>query len=200
MGSSADSPGALGFARGILAAVRRAAFLDLNGTLVLPVRPAHLSEHVPVPGATDALRRLGEAGFLLPVITVQSGVSRGRFSLDEFLAWFTEFGAVALRDGAQLLGPYVCPHSFDGHCECQKPKPHLYRLAAAEWDIDIPGSVVIGDTLSDLRAARALGCRGVLVRTGWGEGAAGEASASGLADCVAADVAAAAEWVVRTMR
>ena len=177
----------------------RAAFLDLNGTLVLPVRAARLSEHVPIPGAADALRRLVGAGFLLPVITVQSGVARGRFTLDEFLAWFAAFRDGMALEGASLLGPYVCPHPFDGECECQKPKPHLYRLAAAEWGIDVARSVVIGDTLPDLRAANALGCPGVLVRTGWGDGAARDATATNLASYVAADVADAAAWIVGTM-
>ena len=67
----------------------------------------------------------------------------------------------------------------------------------AEWDIDVARSVVVGDSLSDLRAARALGCAGVLVRTGWGGRAVPEAEADDLADFVAADVVEAAEWVVR---
>ena len=175
----------------------RAVFLDLNGTLIEPVRPQRLAEHTVVPGVARAVRRLREHGFLCPVITVQSGITRGRFSLDEFMAWFAAFARAMRAEGAELLGPYVCPHISDAHCECHKPKTHLYRTAAVQWGIDVRRSVVVGDTASDLRAARSLGCQSILVRTGWGEGSVERAIAEELADYVAADITDAANWIVQ---
>ena len=60
---------------------RRAVFLDLNGTLIEPVRPQRLVEHTVIPGTAAARQLLEQHGFLCPIITVQSGVARGRFSL-----------------------------------------------------------------------------------------------------------------------
>ena len=73
----------------------------------------------------------------------------------------------------------------------------LYAQAAREHNIDdLAGSIVIGDMTADVRAARALGCRGVLVRTGWGEGALRDHNAGEHADFIAADVLEAARWAV----
>lgn len=163
---------------------------------MLPVRARRLAEHEVIPGAPGAVRLLRTRGFLCPVVTVQSGVARGRFSLDEFLGWFRTFSGGLAGEGAELLGPYVCPHLGDDGCVCHKPKTQLYEAAAHEWGIALPGSFVVGDTTSDLLAARALGCTAVLVRTGWGEGSLERATAEGLADYVAADIAEAAAWIV----
>jgi D-glycero-D-manno-heptose 1,7-bisphosphate phosphatase len=176
---------------------RPAVFLDLNGTLVLPVRADHPRDYTLIPGVPDALRRLRAHGFACPVVTVQTRIARGRYSLPAFVAWFRDLQAGLRAQGAELLGPYVCPHGTRDGCPCQKPAPLLYERAAAELGLDVPRSVVVGDTTADLRAARAVGCPGVLVRTGWGEGTLGNPEAGPLATAVVADLPAAAEWILR---
>src|SRR3954451_13428729 len=91
---------------------RRAAFLDLNGTLVLPLKQERLEDLVPVPGAIDAVARLTRAGFVCPVVTVQSRIAKGLFTAVDFLDWFANFAAAARQQGAELHGPYVCPHRY----------------------------------------------------------------------------------------
>jgi D-glycero-D-manno-heptose 1,7-bisphosphate phosphatase len=69
----------------------RAAFLDLNGTLVQPLKPEHLNELTEIPGAAEAVARLSAAGFVCPVVTVQSRIAKGLFSSAEFETWFAAF-------------------------------------------------------------------------------------------------------------
>jgi histidinol-phosphate phosphatase family protein len=146
---------------------RRAVFLDLNGTLVLPLKQERLSDLTAIPGAAIAVARLTDAGYVCPVVTVQSRIAKGLFSMDEFIEWFREFSEKWNASGATLVGPYVCPHRYAEPCACKKPNALLYELAARDHDIDLSGSFVVGDSPDDVRAATRLGARGCLVRTGW---------------------------------
>lgn len=147
----------------------RAAFLDLNGTLVAPVRVSHPQELSVLPQALEAVRLLNQQHFLCPVVTVQSRISKAIFSLQDFSEWFTDLRHQFQSAEALLLGPYVCPHQRRDACACKKPQTLLYRRAAQEHAVNIAQSVVIGDTYDDIAAARTLGIPGCLVRTGWGE-------------------------------
>ena len=102
---------------------RKAVFLDLNGTLVLPVKQERLADLYPIPGAAEAVARLTHAGFVCPVVTVQSRIANGLFSADEFRRWFIDFADALRREGAEVTGPYVCPHRYVEPCACKKPNP-----------------------------------------------------------------------------
>ncbi len=101
----------------------KAAFLDLNGTLVTPVQVRHLAEHHILPGAVEAVRLLNRHGFLCPVVTVQTRIAKGYFSHADFAAWFDDLKERFESEGARLLGPYLCPHRSQDACACHKPKP-----------------------------------------------------------------------------
>jgi histidinol-phosphate phosphatase family protein len=146
---------------------RRAVFLDLNGTLALPLKQERLSDLTAIAGAADAVVRLTNAGFVCPVVTVQSRIAKGLFSMDEFLDWFRGFSDDWKARGAILVGPYVCPHRYAERCGCEKPNAFLYERAIRDHDIDQSRSFVIGDSPDDVRAATAIGARGCLVLTGW---------------------------------
>jgi len=176
--------------------VRRAGFLDLGGTLVLPVKPERLDQLTLIPGVAGAIARGCADGFVCPVITVQSGIAKGRFTRQAFDAWFDRFGRDLGTLGASLVGPYVCPHRFAEPCPCKKPTGLLYRHAAGDHDIDLAQSFVVGDSADDMRGARAVGARGCLVRTGWGEDPAVADAAAGYADFIASSLGDAMEWIV----
>ncbi len=162
-----DDADAAGHPIAVLGGVRmRAAFLDLNGTLVGPV------------------------------VTVQSRISKAIFSFQDFSAWFTGFQQQFHVAGARLLGPYVCPHQRRDACQCKKPQTQLYLQAAHEHTIDLAQSIVIGDTYDDVAAAHALGIPGCLVRTGWGEHNIQHKQADRIASMVATDILDAAQWAV----
>ncbi len=134
----------------------------------MPVQPESLDQVERFPAVTAAISRLNSEGYLCPVITVQSRISKGLFTLAEFETWFAGFAASLATDDAEILGPYVCPHLFSEECACKKPKTLLFERAAFDHAIDLERSWVIGDTASDLQAGTALGARSCLVRTGWG--------------------------------
>ncbi|MBI1258793.1 MAG: HAD-IIIA family hydrolase, partial [Chloroflexi bacterium] len=173
---------------------RKAVFLDLNGTLVLPVKVETPKEYQAIVGSVEAIRLLNQAGFLCPVITVQSGISKGRYSETAFRTWFAEMQAVWSGFAAELGDVYLCPHSGNAGCECHKPKPKLYLDAARDYEIDCAQSYVVGDTYSDIQAGKAIGAKTCFVETGWADRHVPEHGSE--ADFVGADILAVAKWII----
>jgi D-glycero-D-manno-heptose 1,7-bisphosphate phosphatase len=172
---------------------RRAVFLDLNGTLVLPLKQETLDEMYLIPGADLAVRRLLAAGFVCPVVTIQARIEKGLFSGQDFRVWFREFFR---KHDLDVKGPYVCPHRFNHPCPCKKPSPLLYEQAAADLQLNLPESYAVGDSPEDVLAAIAFGGTGCLVRTGWAaDGRVVEAIRS-TAHFVGPSIAEAADWIV----
>jgi len=153
------------------APLRRAAFLDRDGTIM--VERGFLADPTGVElitGAAGALRALRDAGYALVVVTNQSGIARGYYGLEEFRAVQARLEEVLAAEGIRLDGVYLCPHHPDvgEPCDCRKPRTGLYRQAAAELGLDLAHSLFIGDRLSDVQAAQQLGGTGILLRTGYG--------------------------------
>jgi D-glycero-D-manno-heptose 1,7-bisphosphate phosphatase len=157
---------------------RPAVFIDRDGTLSEEVGYVnHLSRFRLLPFAVDAVRLVNQSGRLAVVVTNQAGVARGYFPeslVDDVHRTVRERMAAG---GARLDGIFYCPHHpsageapYRLDCECRKPKPGLLRQAARELDIDLARSWMIGDRYADLQVAWAVGARGALVRTGYGEG------------------------------
>ena len=174
----------------------RAAFLDLNGTLVTPIIVEKLEDLRIIPGAEQAVAALCRAGFRCPVVTVQSRIAKGLFSVSQFLEWFHAFAGTMSGYGAHLEGPYVCPHRFATPCACKKPKTLLYQRAAEECGFQLEGAFVIGDTAADMQAAKQFRGIGCLVRTGSVEGGADLARAEADANYVGRDVAHVVQWIL----
>jgi D-glycero-D-manno-heptose 1,7-bisphosphate phosphatase len=180
----------------MLKAGKPAVFLDLNGTLVLPIKPQNLSELTLIEGADREVARLSAAGFLCPVVTVQSRINKGFYTLQQFLEWFSTFANLLQNANAYVLGPYVCPHRFNEPCQCKKPSTFLYHLAANEHGIDLQRSFVIGDSVEDVCAARQFGGQGALVRTGWAADPAVVERASPYNPYVAESLGEAVDWIL----
>jgi D-glycero-D-manno-heptose 1,7-bisphosphate phosphatase len=153
---------------------QRAVLLDRDGTLVearhYPSRPEQL---VLYPGIAADLRRLQAAGFLLIVITNQSGVARGLFGEAELTVMHNHLRARLGEQGVRIDGVYFCPHHPEGTiaelaivCDCRKPAPGMLLRAAREHDIDLGRSWFVGDILDDVEAGRRAGCRTILVDLG----------------------------------
>lgn len=154
----------------------RAVFLDRDGVINVEKEYLHRVEDFQfLPGVPRALRLLKDAGFLLVVVTNQSGVARGYFSLEAVHRLHRHLQHELQRHGVSIDGFYVCPHhpvhgtgEFRRECSCRKPMPGLIEKAAADFAIDPTRSFLVGDKLSDVEAGQAAGCRCFLVRTGYG--------------------------------
>jgi len=180
-----------------------AVFLDRDGTIVDDPGYLHEPDRVKLlPGAGEAIRRLNERGFVVVVVSNQSGIARGLYSVEDYAAVQRRLGELLTAQGARIDGDYFCPHWPDvtggvwAPCECRKPGLKLFREAQAAFDIDFARSWWVGDRLSDVQPARALGGRGILVATAEGNLHQGQARASGVT--VVADLAAAADEILRS--
>jgi D-glycero-D-manno-heptose 1,7-bisphosphate phosphatase len=155
-------------------ASKRAIFLDKDGTLIENVPYNVDPDRVRLlPGAEEALRSLHASGFLLIVVSNQSGVARGYFGEEALGPVHLRLRALLARAGVPLAGFYYCPHHPDGRvpcysvsCDCRKPQPGMLLRAAREHGIDLSRSWLIGDILDDVEAGRRAGCAALLLDNG----------------------------------
>ena len=176
--------------------LRPAAFIDRDG--VLNVDHGYVfrvQDFEWLPGAIDALGQLQRAGYALVVITNQSGVARGLYTLADVDLLHAHLRADLQAHGVQLTGIYACPHHPDGvvpeysvNCACRKPMPGMIDQAAREHGLDLAASCLFGDKASDIEAGRRAGVgRCWRICTGGTGGTGGEARFCG-ADGAAASL------------
>ena len=149
---------------------RPAAFLDRDGVLIhdcgYPHRPDQL---VMMPGAAAAVKRLNDAGYVTVIVTNQSGIARGYFSEDTMHAFHKLLLAELAKGGGEIDAIYFCPfhnvavehrYQHPNHPD-RKPNPGMLLRAAADLDLNLDeSSIMIGDNLSDMQAAKSAGVRG----------------------------------------
>jgi D-glycero-D-manno-heptose 1,7-bisphosphate phosphatase len=128
-----------------------------------------LAEWKPLPGSIDAIVRLSRHGFIVTVATNQSGLGRGKFTLDDLEAMNERLDELVEEAGGQLAGIFYCPHTPDDNCECRKPKAGLIDAIEREFGESARGAWFIGDSQRDLEAGLMKDCVPVLVLTGNGE-------------------------------
>jgi len=174
---------------------RRAAFIDRDGVInedreyVYRVEDFHF-----LPGAIEALRQLQAAGYLLVVITNQSGIARGFYTEEQYRALDTYMRDSLSAMGVTLDAVQYCPHLADAQvaryrldCNCRKPRAGMILEAVRQLDIDSSCSILVGDRRADIEAGRAGGVgQCFLVRSGRPLSASDE----GLADAVFENLAA----------
>jgi D-glycero-D-manno-heptose 1,7-bisphosphate phosphatase len=154
------------------------------------------------PFVAAAIRRFNEARLPVIVITNQSGVGRGYFP-ESLVQTIHELMTQKLAaQGARLESVYYCPHTPADGCDCRKPKLGMLERAAREHVLDLRRSFVVGDRYVDIDLARRAGARGILVRTGYGEGEVAWHAAQWpwQPDFVAEDLTGAAEWILSQAR
>ena len=132
-----------------------------------------------IPGSIAAIARLHHAGITVVIATNQSGLGRGYFGLDELEAIHAELNRLVEEAGGTLAGIFYCPHLPDAGCDCRKPATGLLTAMEAELGESPRGAWFVGDSLKDLQAAQAYGCRPALVRTGKGRGTEAKLAAGG---------------------
>lgn len=128
-------------------------------------------------GVSEAIKKINQSGYLAVVITNQPVIARGEVTWDELHEIHKKMDTLLGKDGAYIDGLYICPHhpdkGFEGErleykfdCDCRKPKPGLLMQAAKDFNIDLYESYMIGDSIRDVEAGKAAGCKdSVLIET-----------------------------------
>jgi D-glycero-D-manno-heptose 1,7-bisphosphate phosphatase len=150
--------------------MRPAVFLDRDG-VINENRSDYVrswEQIVFIDGVFTALRRLAQVEAPVFVVTNQSAIGRGLLGEAEAHDINRRLAEAIQAEGGRITACYLCPHHPDVACACRKPAPGMLLAAAAEWELDLSRSFLVGDAVSDLEAARAVGTRPILVRTGRG--------------------------------
>ena len=169
-----------------------AVFIDRDGTIMQDADYCSDPQQVKIfPRVAEALRRLKSKGFKLIIITNQSGIGRGFFTVEQYRAVEAEV-LRQLGDGL-IDATYFCPDVPGQHSSCRKPAPGMIVEATREHQIDLARSFLIGDKEIDAECGRNVGVRTIRVRTGLDRETAGS-----IADWVADDLPAAAEIILNT--
>lgn len=155
---------------------RPAVFLDRDGTINQEVGYIHELEKLNlIPGAAAAIRGLNEMGVPVILVTNQSGPARGFYPESWVHALNDRLVKLLSAEGARLDALYYCPHLPEGSvpefsivCDCRKPEPGMLKQAAAEHDLDLAQSWMIGDKATDVEVGERAGSHTILLTSGYG--------------------------------
>ena len=154
---------------------QKAVFLDRDGTLNVDVHYLHkIEDLIWTPEAKEALAFLCRKGYKLFVVTNQSGIARGYYTIAQMEELHEHMNQELAQLGAHIEKFYYCPHhksegvlpEYIKDCDCRKPKPGMLLQAFAEYDLDKAASLMIGDSQKDVEAAEAAGIPGYLYQGG----------------------------------
>lgn len=141
---------------------RRALFLDRDGTLIVDVGyPDDPSLVELLPGVIPPLLAAAARGWALVIVSNQSGVGRGLITREAAASVQARVEALFTAEGVRFDGAYFCFHGPTERCRCRKPEPGMILDAAQALHLELAGSVMIGDKLSDVQSGRAAGCRSI---------------------------------------
>jgi D-glycero-D-manno-heptose 1,7-bisphosphate phosphatase len=153
-----------------------AVFLDRDGTINIEKQYLFRVEDLELlPGAAEGIALLCRAGYRIIVASNQSGIGRGYYTEDDVQHLHRHLDQILNQYGAWVDAYYYCPHhpeqaigEFRTECDCRKPLPGMLLQAAADLEVELASSFMVGDKLVDVHAGRAAGCIPILVRTGYG--------------------------------
>ncbi len=150
----------------------KAVFLDRDGTIVVHEHYLSSPEQLKLlPNAAEGIRLFREHGYLIIVVTNQSGVARGFFDEERLMLIHQKLIGMLEEEGVVIDGIYYCPHHTEGvieqykiNCDCRKPGPGMLLNAAQRYNIDLTQSLMVGDSETDMLAGKNAGCKCVLIR------------------------------------
>lgn len=141
-----------------------------------------VEEWRPIVGSIEAIAKLSAAGYTVAVATNQSGIGRRLFDEYELAVIHQTLCKQVEEAGGAVDGIFFCPHTPDDRCACRKPNIGLFTQIECEFGTSVRDVPFVGDSLTDITAARVAGCSPVLVRSGKGERTLLEAGSTELAD------------------
>lgn len=157
---------------------QKAVFLDRDGTINQYVGFLRdIDDFALLPGVAEAIKEINASGYLAIVVTNQPVIARGEVSLEELEAIHNKMETLLGQEGAYLDAVYFCPHhphkgyagerpEYKVDCACRKPKPGMLLQAAADFNIDLSQSWMIGDGENDVKAGKAAGCKTAMIGSG----------------------------------
>ena len=144
----------------------KAIFLDRDGVINQERKDyvKKLDEFIILDKTSDAINIIKNHGFLVIIITNQSPINRKLLSVETLNKIHEKLQSYLERYDTSFDGVYFCPHTPSENCECRKPKPGLIVQAVTDFQIDLSQSYMIGNSETDLQAARNAGCKGILLK------------------------------------
>jgi D-glycero-D-manno-heptose 1,7-bisphosphate phosphatase len=143
-----------------------AVFLDRDGTVMEDAHYIKSPDQVRlIPGAAAAVKRINDAGALAIVVTNQSGIARGIFTVEDYEAVRRRFESLLEAHGAHIDASYYCPHhpTITGACDCRKPATKMFEDGIRDFALDPARVAYIGDRWRDVVASKKLGGRGIMI-------------------------------------
>lgn len=116
-----------------------------------------------LPRAIEAMKLFSQNGYRIFIVTNQRGIARGLMAKEDLEEIHDHMKEELSRHDISLEAIYHCPHNFQDNCNCRKPKPGMFHQAAKEYVIDLTKATMIGDSVSDMEAGSAAGCKTILV-------------------------------------
>lgn len=146
---------------------RPAVFLDRDGTIMVDTGyPKYARQVKLIPGAVDALKAFQEKGFLIIIVSNQSGIGRGYMTRAQANNVHKRVISLLERSGVTIDEACYCPHAPEDECDCRKPSPTMLLDASRKFNIDLSSSFMIGDREVDIETGKRAGCRTVRLRAG----------------------------------
>jgi len=181
-----------------MAEMNRAIFLDRDGTMIADANYLHRPDQVKIFPATRAgLKKLADAGFKLFIVSNQSGVGRGMFTMADVERVNESLCGELARDGILFEKIYIAPEKPEDPSRGRKPSPQFLFDARDEFGLDLPQSFMIGDKLIDLECGWNAGVKkSILVRTGYGAKVEKESPEQISRGVVVDDLEQAADWIL----
>jgi len=179
----------------------RAVFLDRDGTVNTEVDYLNSIKDLRlIRNTAKAIRFLNQNKIKVIIVTNQSGISRGLFSIDDLDNMHNELKRRLRRKGAYIDAIYYCPHHPDDECSCRKPKKGMFKLAAKDFDLKLNKCYIIGDKLTDIKAAHNIFAKGILVKTGYGGTEVNRIEKEGITpEHIADDLYDAVKWIIKNI-
>jgi len=128
-----------------------------------------VEEWVPIKGSLEAIAQLNHGGYTVVVVSNQSGIARGYFDIETLTAMHQKMDTLLTQLGGKVDAVFYCPHSPQDNCDCRKPKPGMLLEVGQRYNVSLRDVIFIGDTVSDMTAARNANAKSILVRTGKGK-------------------------------
>ncbi len=157
--------------------MNRAVFLDRDGVIneEPPLNAHRLDQLKLIARAASAVRLLNSNKFVVVVVTNQGGVAHGYFREEDTQVFNKAIEEYMAKENAYFDAIYYCPHHSEAEieryridCECRKPRPGMLIKAQQEFNIDFKQSFIVGDRLTDIEAGKKVGCKTIMVKTGYG--------------------------------